>query len=80
MLRNLKAEMTRKNVKPAELASLLNVRYATIIDKLNGNYIFSYRDAKKIKDHFFPRMNIEYLFEDFEKESEDIGHEPTTSS
>ncbi|MGN7309883.1 XRE family transcriptional regulator [Alkalicoccobacillus gibsonii] len=80
MLRNLKAEMIRTNIKPADIAAFLNVRYATIIDKLNGNYHFSFNDAIKIKNHFFPQMNIEYLFQSFEKESGDDEDESTTTS
>lgn len=63
MLRNLKAEMSRNNVKPKEIADLLGVRYATVIDKLNGHYPFTFKEALSIKRRFFPNHDIEYLFE-----------------
>lgn len=64
MLRNLKAEMARRDVKPKEIADLLGVRPATIYDKLNGHYGFSFNEAKMIKRVFFHNCDIEYLFED----------------
>lgn len=63
MLRNLKAEMVRNDIKPADIAKFLDVRYATVIDKLNGRYGFSFKEAQKIKRHFFPELDLEYLFE-----------------
>ena len=62
MLRNLRAEMVRKDIKPIQIAELLGVRYATVIDKLNGRYDFSFNDALKIKKQFFDDMDMEYLF------------------
>lgn len=66
MLLNLRAEMARINVKPKDLAELLNVRLATIYDKLNGRYDFSLSEAIKIKRHFFPNHDFENLFEKVE--------------
>lgn len=63
MLRNLKAEMVRQNIKPKDLAAFLNVRIATIYDKLNGHYDFSLNEAVRIKREFFPGYEIEFLFE-----------------
>lgn len=63
MLRNLKAEMARSGIKPAQIAELLERRYATIIDKLNGHYDFTFNEALKIKQKFFPGCDLEYLFE-----------------
>lgn len=62
MLRNLKAEMARNDVKVRELAELLDVRIATIYDKLNGHYDFSLSEAVKIKNHYFKDYDFEYLF------------------
>jgi hypothetical protein len=69
MLKNLRAEMSRINIKPADISDLLGVRYATVIDKLNGRYGFSFKEALKIKRHFFPEYDIEYLFESEEDQS-----------
>jgi len=62
VLRNLKAEMARESLKAKDLAELLDVRVATIYDKLNGHYDFSLNEAIKIKRHFFPNHDLEYLF------------------
>lgn len=67
MLRNLRAEMARDSIKAKDLAKLLDVRIATIYDKLNGHYDFSLNEALKIKRHFFPNKDFEYLFKREEK-------------
>lgn len=63
MLRNLKAEMARSNIKPKDLSHHLGLRMATIYDKLNGHYDFSTNEAIKIKRKYFKEHSIEYLFE-----------------
>lgn len=64
MLRNLKEEMAKKNITHSQIADLLNKkRVATITDKINGHYRFEFEEAAKIKRHFFPDHDIEYLFE-----------------
>ena len=69
MLLNLRAEMARSNVKPKDIASLLKVRVATVYDKLNGHYSFSFNEALAIKRHFFPEYDLEYLFESKENQT-----------
>ena len=60
--KNLEAEMVRKDITRSDLAELLQVRYATVVDKLNGKSPLSYDEALKIKKTYFPRMNLENLF------------------
>ena len=55
--------MARKDVKPKDIAEFLSVRLATIYDKINGHYDFSFNEALKIKRHFFPAHDLEYLFD-----------------
>ena len=62
MLRNLKAEMVRTGIKAKDIAEFLNVRDSTIYDKLNGHYVFSFNEALAIKQRFFPKYDLEYLF------------------
>lgn len=69
MLRNLKAEMARAEVKGKDIAEFLNVRDATVYDKLNGHYAFSFNEALAIKKRFFPEHDLEYLFDNQEKKS-----------
>lgn len=63
MYRNLEAEMVREGVTRKNLAEALNVRYATIIDKLKGRYSFTLDEAFVIRNKFFPNLTLEYLFE-----------------
>jgi len=69
LLRNLRAEMVRSDVKPKDIASLLQVRDATIYDKLNGHYEFSFSEALKIKRRYFPNLDLEYLFANSENQT-----------
>ncbi|WP_059048921.1 helix-turn-helix domain-containing protein [Paenibacillus senegalimassiliensis] len=66
MFKNLRAEMARKKVSVGELAAVLGVRYATASEKLNGHSRFYYEEATKIRKHFFPECQLEYLFEQSE--------------
>lgn len=63
MYRNLEAEMVRQGITRKDLAQLLDVRYATIIDKLKGKFSFTLDEAFKIKNSFFSNLSFEYLFE-----------------
>lgn len=63
MYRNLLAEMARKNITKKEIANFLDLRVATICDKINGKYSFKLDEAFKIKKEFFPQLSVEYLFE-----------------
>lgn len=63
MYRNLEAEMVREGISRKDLAELLEVRYATIIDKLKGKFGFTLDEAFKIRNSFFSDLSFEYLFE-----------------
>ncbi|MDT8715470.1 XRE family transcriptional regulator [Clostridium sp. 19966] len=63
MYRNLEAEMVRTGIQRKDISNLLSVRYATVVQKLNGKYKFSLDEAKAIKKRYFPDLSLEYLFE-----------------
>lgn len=63
MFRNLEAEMVRKGVSKKEMAALIGVSYNTICNKIKGKQKFFYDEAVKIREHFFPELSLEYLFE-----------------
>lgn len=65
MYRNLEAEMARNGITKSELSNSLGVRYATVLEKMNGKSRFYYDEAIKIKMTFFPDLPLEYLFESF---------------
>lgn len=64
MYPNLEAEMAREKITRKDIAELLSVRHATVIDKLNGRYRLYLNEAQEIKDAMFPELTIEYLFEE----------------
>ncbi len=64
MYKNLKAEMARNSVRGKDIAKALGTRQATISSRLTGKTEFSYKEAKRIKDTFFPDVELEYLFEE----------------
>lgn len=73
MYRNLEAEMARHKVTKTDIAKLLELRYATVLDKMNGHSRFFYDEAKKIKEQFFTEISLEYLFEASCEKNEDIN-------
>lgn len=69
MHRNLRAEMAREGITMVDIADYLNLRYATVNEKVNGKYRFYYDEALKIKQKFFPNQSLEYLFENDNQQS-----------
>ncbi|WP_440706227.1 XRE family transcriptional regulator [Heyndrickxia oleronia] len=67
--RNLRAEMAREGITMVDIANFLNVRYATVNEKVNGKYRFYYDEALKIKNRFFPNQSLEYLFANDDSQS-----------
>lgn len=72
MHRNLRAEMAREGITMVDIAHYLNLRYATVNEKVNGKYRFYYDEALKIKQRFFPNKSLEYLFENEGNYSNDL--------
>ena len=54
--------MRTEGITRTGLAECLNVRYATVIDKLKGRSAFSYDEAEKIKNKYFPEKSLEEIF------------------
>ncbi len=63
MYKNLLSAMKLKSITATQMAELLEVRIATVSDKINGKSRFYFDEAIKIKKVFFPEYEIEYLFE-----------------
>jgi transcriptional regulator with XRE-family HTH domain len=64
MYENLLNAMKSKNVTMKQIAELLDCRYATISDKINGVTVggFYFDEALKVKKVFFPELDIEFLY------------------
>jgi len=70
MYPNLNAELARRDIKRADVArDLFDGRSSTVSDKLNGKYPLLLSEAKKIRDFYFPDLELGYLFEVREKET-----------
>ncbi|MGX0147366.1 XRE family transcriptional regulator [Staphylococcus hominis] len=63
MLKNFNDIRKEKKVSLVDLADLLEVRYQTVADKINGVSDFKFGEALLIKNKYFPEYDIEYLFE-----------------
>ena len=61
-MKNLSAEMARYGVSNNDIQSLLSCTDKTVRNKLNGVTEFSFGEAMKIRDTFFPGIRLEYLF------------------
>nr|DAL14529.1 MAG TPA_asm: SOS-response transcriptional repressor [Caudoviricetes sp.]DAL20478.1 MAG TPA_asm: SOS-response transcriptional repressor [Caudoviricetes sp.] len=53
----------RSGVKKKEIANLIGVSKKTLWNKLSGKTDFTYGEAAKIRDTFFPAVPLEWLFE-----------------
>ena len=71
MYNNLKYECQRKGITRGQIASLWNVKYNTVGDKLNGKTRIYLEEAWKLQTVFFPEFKLEYLF----SKSDSMGKE-----
>ena len=62
MLHNLQAEIARKKVPQAEIAKVISVSDRTVRKKMTGETKFTFPEARKIRDTFFPDMELDYLY------------------
>jgi hypothetical protein len=61
-MQNLQAEMLRHAVKIPDIMQSIKCSEKTARNKVNGITDFSYPEAKRIHDDFFPTLRMEYLF------------------
>lgn len=62
MHNNLQAEIKRKNISKRVIASSIGKSYNTLNLKISGKYSFTYDEALKIQEEFFPEIEIKELF------------------
>lgn len=72
-LKNLEAEMKRKNISRSDVANLLGLSYRTIHSRFNGESEWGYSECVKIRDHFFSDMALDYLFQPTEDGGKEVG-------
>ena len=66
MLRNLKAEMIRRDITALELSEKTGIRYQTLTAKIAGTSPVTVKEAKAIRDAVAPDKTIDELFDDEE--------------
>lgn len=67
-LDNLEKEMKDKKISRREIASLLGLSYRTIHSRFNGESEWAYSECVKVRDTYFPDMELSYLFATEEQE------------
>lgn len=78
---NLRSEMEKRGVTISDISRGLNMRRATISDKIHGKFRFYYDEVQMIKKEFFPDCEIEYLFSvETEEEVNIVGNTNSNSS
>lgn len=61
-MKNLKKEMAAEKVTIDDIAEALTIHRNSASNKVNGKYSFTIEEAFLIRDVFFPKMTLEYLF------------------
>lgn len=59
---NLKEKMAGRNVKIEDIALLLGIHRNSASNKVNGTSSFSIDESIKVRNAFFPDMDLDYLF------------------
>lgn len=62
MLCNLRAEMVRRGLSASDISRVIGKTDRSARDKISGRYTFSIEEAKKVRDTFFPGMDLDFLF------------------
>jgi predicted transcriptional regulator len=62
-VRNLRAEIARKDLSKGEIARALGISQSALSDRLSEPSRFRITECHKIRDKFFPEHTIDYLFE-----------------
>ena len=67
---NLEAEMVRSGLKNEDLAKAIKRDERTVRNKRSGTTEFTLNETFIIRDTFFPKLSLEYLFEKTEHTEE----------
>lgn len=59
---NLKGEMGKKDVTMESMSKLLKIHRNSVANKVNGDSSFSIDESIKLRNQFFPDLELEYLF------------------
>lgn len=67
-IENLEAEMKRSKISRSDIAHTLGLSYRTIHSRFNGESEWAYSECVKVRNTYFPDMELSYLFQTFEPE------------
>ncbi|ABK91892.1 helix-turn-helix domain-containing protein [Streptococcus phage SMP] len=59
---NIDKARKEKGVTLVDMADLLEVRYQTVSDKIQGKYPFTFEETIKLHKKFFSEYDLVYLF------------------
>lgn len=62
MLINLKAEMVRRNVSVVDIGRTISKTERSTRDKISERFSFTIDEARRIRDVYFPGMDLDFLF------------------
>lgn len=71
-LENLEAEMKRRRISRSDIAHALGLSYRTIHSRFNGESEWGYSECVKVRNTYFPDMELSYLFQTFEPDEEEV--------
>ena len=66
MYRNLEAELSRYGIARKDIAAVLGLNVNTVSEKLSNPDRLKLKEAQTIRRTFFPKLTMEYLFDDGE--------------
>ena len=63
----LEYRMKQENVSRADIQELLGVSEKTVRNKISGETDFTWEEARKVRNSFFPKDDFNELFEQTDK-------------
>ena len=63
MYSNVKAELARKGLTVFDLSKMTDIRYMSLVNKLNGKAPLKFDEARRIKNALEVDITLEKLFE-----------------
>jgi Plasmid maintenance system antidote protein len=73
MYKNLQFEMLQDGITQKDIAACLGVHENSVGNKIRGKNYFTIEEAFKIKNAFFQKCELSYLFRKTSKQTQDIA-------
>lgn len=69
---NLRGEMAKKKILMEDISELLKIHRNSVANKLNGKSAFTIEESMKVQEHFFPDLELKYLFARDDTEKQEV--------